>query len=192
MLSSNSNIMWRGSFFCWHMKASWSATRSCYGWLLCLDSGRQQSPTQLTPCQWNGGDRSEKACGLRQSLLGKAKTAQSKQKPAKRNMEFTHDFSRASQVLSYFQERRALSCVTVTCEDKHCTSKCPSFLIPSPHLLLLNRTSCGMEYPFGQSGSDFVAVTLPSLLCTLSPLTGGAVWGSIKDLDALYVQLSNN
>jgi len=39
-----------------------------------------------------------------------------------------------------------------------------------------------MEYPIGQLGSAVPAVSPPSFLCTLSPLTGGAVGGAEKAL----------
>ena len=48
-----------------------------------------------------------------------------------------------------------------------------------PLVLLLNTTSCDMEYPFGQLGS---AVPLPRVLCPPALLVG---WGVEKDLEAV-------
>lgn len=65
------------------------------------------------------------------------------------------------QVFSHLQEMRAPSHVTVTWEDKHRNSECPtsSFF---PQIYKLAMMPYSMEYPFGLLGSAVPAVSPPT------------------------------
>ena len=56
---------------------------------------------------------------------------------------------------------------------------------------MLNTTSYGMEFPFGQLGSAVPAVSPPNFPCTISVLAGGAVWEARKTLDVVQAPFSS-
>ena len=55
---------------------------------------------------------------------------------------------------------------------------------PVPLVLLFSITPYVVEYPFGQSGSAVQVLSLPSSLCTFSPLTGGSTrsWNVVNSV----------
>lgn len=55
---------------------------------------------------------------------------------------------------------------------------------PVPLVLLFSITPYVIEYPFGQSGSAVQVLSLPSSLCTFSPLTGGSTrsWNVVNSV----------
>lgn len=148
--------------------------------LLLLTPAGNSAPLNclLTPLWWDGrrigrGKMRKFMAWNKESLIGDAKAAHANR--TKQGIPSPLPMDR--QVFS-----RALSCMTVTCEDKHCQSKHSPFLLPSAfkaeHDLVWHRIS-------QQSVGVSCLGCVPSpLLCTRSPLTGGVMWEAKKGYDA--------